>query len=177
MGDETEKRRREMHNLSIQANNYSSSRDLFGRFRNQQQQQLFQQQQQLFQQQQQQQFQSAAQVEQNNEEIELNLGLSLGGRFGVDKNKLIRSSSIAGPIPTLREEGPTSQPHVSYHPTLIRTSSLPTGAEEEWRKRKELQTLRRLEAKRRRSKKLRTLSTRTDKMDLNREEDDKSKDY
>ncbi|THG14188.1 hypothetical protein TEA_020281 [Camellia sinensis var. sinensis] len=42
------------------------------------------------------------------EEIELNLGLSLGGRFGVDKSgnsKLIRSSSIASSIPIVRDGG------------------------------------------------------------------------
>ncbi|KAK9276036.1 hypothetical protein L1049_005567 [Liquidambar formosana] len=41
------------------------------------------------------------------DEIELNLGLSLGGRFGVDKNakKLIRSSSVASSIPIPRDTG------------------------------------------------------------------------
>ncbi|KAJ7943337.1 Ninja family [Quillaja saponaria] len=89
------------------------------------------------------------------EEIELNLGLSLGGRFGVDKNpkKLTRSSSIVGTMPVVREDDSTTPP-ISY-PTLIRTSSLPTETEEEWRKRKELQTLRRMEAKRRRYEKQR----------------------
>lgn len=94
--------------------------------------------------------------EEDAEEIELNLGLSLGGRFGVDKNakKLIRSSSIAGTIPLLRDdEG--SIPAAASYPALIRTSSLPPETEEEWRKRKELQTLRRMEAKRRRFEKQR----------------------
>lgn len=87
-------------------------------------------------------------------EIELNLGLSMGGRFGVDKNanKLIRSSSIAGSIPLPRDDDAATLRSVSY-PTLIRASSLPTETEEEWRKRKELQTLRRMEAKRRRTEK------------------------
>ncbi|EOY01682.1 RNA binding protein, putative isoform 2 [Theobroma cacao] len=95
--------------------------------------------------------------EEEDEEVELNLGLSLGGRFGVDKNakKLTRSSSIAGSIPILREGDANTPPPVPY-PTLIRTSSLPTETEEEWRKRKELQTLRRMAAKRRRSEKQRS---------------------
>lgn len=94
------------------------------------------------------------------EEIELNLGLSLGGRFGVDKSskKLMRSSSIAACLPTVRDDDAlaTSSPPVAYS-SLVRTSSLPVETEEEWRKRKELQTLRRMAAKRRRSEKQRNL--------------------
>ncbi|XP_076902450.1 ninja-family protein AFP3-like [Bidens hawaiensis] len=95
------------------------------------------------------------------EEVELNLGLSLGGRFGVDKSKLIRSSSIAAILPVVKDDdvlgvkekvGPTG----SYG--LIRTASLPVETEDEWRKRKELQSLRRLAAKRRRSEKQRNLN-------------------
>ncbi|CAI9761819.1 unnamed protein product [Fraxinus pennsylvanica] len=84
------------------------------------------------------------------EEIELNLGLSLGGRFGVDKGfkKLTRSSSIAECLPVVRDDN-----DVVAHSGLVRTSSLPTETEEEWKKRKELQMLRRMEAKRRRSEK------------------------
>ncbi|TQD89322.1 hypothetical protein C1H46_025171 [Malus baccata] len=97
-----------------------------------------------------------ANEEEESDELELNLGLSLGGRFGVDKsakNKLIRSSSIAGTMPFVRDDNDETAP--SYTAGLMRTSSLPAEAEEEWRKRKELQTLRRLEAKRRRSEKQR----------------------
>lgn len=94
------------------------------------------------------------------EEIELSLGLSLGGRFGVDKSskKLMRSSSIAACLPAVRDDDAVaaSPPPASY-PSLVRTSSLPVETEEEWRKRKELQTLRRMEAKRRRSEKQRNL--------------------
>nr|POE90778.1 ninja-family protein afp2 [Quercus suber] len=91
--------------------------------------------------------------EEDSEEIELNLGLSLGGRFGVDKSKkkLIRSSSI--------DMSYRNTIDVSYRTNttvLTRTSSLPTETEEEWRKRKELQTLRRMAAKRRRSEKQRS---------------------
>ncbi|CAN4122058.1 unnamed protein product [Withania somnifera] len=95
-------------------------------------------------------------------EVELNLGLSLGGIFGVDKscssnsNKLIRSSSVASCLPIVRDDDALAPPVVSY-PSLVRTSSLPVETEEEWRKRKELQTLRRMEAKRRRSEKQRNL--------------------
>ncbi|XP_022739303.1 ninja-family protein AFP3-like isoform X2 [Durio zibethinus] len=41
--------------------------------------------------------------------------------------------------------------------SLVRTCSLPTETEEEWRKRKELQSLRRMEAKRKRSEKQKNL--------------------
>ncbi|KAK4479821.1 hypothetical protein RD792_015360 [Penstemon davidsonii] len=92
--------------------------------------------------------------EEGDDEIELNLGLSLGGRFGVDKTKLIRSSSIASCLPVVRDDADTVAPvpPVAYS-SLMRTSSLPVETEEAWRKRKELQTLRRMEAKRRRSEK------------------------
>ncbi|XP_065860583.1 ninja-family protein AFP2-like [Euphorbia lathyris] len=97
---------------------------------------------------------TAASEGEEEEEIELNLGLSLGGRFGVDKTakNLKRSSSIAGSIPLLRNHDSLNTPPASY-PVLMRTSSLPTETEEEWRKRKEMQSLRRMEAKRRRSEK------------------------
>lgn len=98
--------------------------------------------------------------EEEEDEIELNLGLSLGGRFGVDKTDkkklLMRSASIAGILPVVRDDGDAvAPPPVSYSAALIRTSSLPAETEEEWRKRKELQSLRRMEAKRRRSEKQR----------------------
>ncbi|KAJ0042657.1 hypothetical protein Pint_19049 [Pistacia integerrima] len=98
------------------------------------------------------------------EEIELSLGLSLNGRFGVDPeraNKLKRSSSIPDFL------NPTGKDFNNYNNNessflvpvgcgnLIRTCSLPTETEEDWRKRKELQTLRRMEAKRKRSEKQR----------------------
>lgn len=94
------------------------------------------------------------------DDLELNLGLSLGGRFGVNKSSgsLIRSSSIAGPIPLVRDEiEAVTPPAVAVPPyaSLVRTSSLPVETEEEWRKRKEIQSLRRMAAKRRRSEKQR----------------------
>ncbi|XP_071735561.1 ninja-family protein AFP3-like [Rutidosis leptorrhynchoides] len=98
------------------------------------------------------------------DEVELNLGLSLHGRFGVDKSKLIRSSSIATILPVVRDDDDvlggskkTGSGGGSYS-GLIRTASLPVETEDEWRKRKELQSLRRLAAKRRRSEKQRNLS-------------------
>lgn len=96
------------------------------------------------------------------DDLELNLGLSLGGRFGVNKtsNTLVRSSSIAGPIPLGRDEiEAVTPPAVAVPPyaSLVRTSSLPVETEEEWRKRKEIQSLRRMAAKRRRSEKQRAV--------------------
>ncbi|XP_010528407.1 PREDICTED: ninja-family protein AFP3 [Tarenaya hassleriana] len=101
------------------------------------------------------------------EDVELSLGLSLNGRFGVDplaKSKLTRSSSIPEFIITSSVKSKTSDSdressspaHVGASATIMRTCSLPTETEEEWRKRKELQSLRRLEAKRKRSEKQRT---------------------
>lgn len=99
------------------------------------------------------------------QELELNLGLSLGGRFGVDKDRkgLVRSSSIAGTMPLIRDEDTlggavtTAPPQADRITSLARTTSLPTETEEEWRRRKEIQTLRRMEAKRRRSEKQKVL--------------------
>ncbi|KAH0919481.1 hypothetical protein HID58_027141 [Brassica napus] len=101
------------------------------------------------------------QEEEDDEEIELNLGLSLGGRFGVDRSsKLVRSSSVVVTMPLFREPETTKPAETSVamarRTGLTRTTSLPAESEEEWRKRKEMQTLRRMAAKRRRSEKLRT---------------------
>ncbi|PUZ42180.1 hypothetical protein GQ55_9G564600 [Panicum hallii var. hallii] len=56
------------------------------------------------------------------EEVELSLGLSLGGRFGVDRkgDKLVRSSSVAAVM--------TAPVEVAAPPTLGRTSSVPVEA-------------------------------------------------
>ena len=90
------------------------------------------------------------------EELELSLGLSLNGRFGVDPlraQNLIRSSSIPDFANPGRDKDAACVVPMACAP-LIRTCSLPTETEE-WRKRKELQTLRRMEAKRKRSEKQR----------------------
>ncbi|GMN42014.1 hypothetical protein TIFTF001_011239 [Ficus carica] len=115
------------------------------------------------------------QEEEDSEELELNLGLSLGGRFGVDKTmkskKLTRSSSIIGTMPIARDSDDSAAlvPPVSSYGPLVRTSSLPTETEEEWRKRKELQTLRRMAAKRRRSEKQRHSSGKAERDDEERD--------
>ncbi|XP_064959954.1 ninja-family protein 6-like [Musa acuminata AAA Group] len=87
-------------------------------------------------------------TEGDSDEIELSLGLSLGGCFGADPKgkKLVRSSSIAS-FTSLPWE-----PEFPVVPTaaLTRTSSLPTETEEDRRKRKEMQSFKRLEAKRKR---------------------------
>ncbi|CAM0871989.1 unnamed protein product [Alopecurus aequalis] len=155
------------------------------------------------------------------EEVELSLGLSLGGRFGPDRSRLPRSSSVAcimapeevalappaalartSSLPTMADAdagnklslpgwdaartngaevepsatlqgsgvspGPTLKLPASGSPSpgssngegkghegnpvniLARTSSLPAGSDDELRKRKEAQTLKRLEVKRKR---------------------------
>ncbi|KAL2233503.1 UNVERIFIED_CONTAM: Ninja-family protein AFP2 [Sesamum indicum] len=98
-------------------------------------------------------------AKEDDEGIELNLGLSLGGRVGVEKNSmnLVRSSSVASCLPLVRDDNDAVAPSTAAYAGLVRTSSLPVETEEEWRKRKKLQTLRRMEAKRRRSEKQRNL--------------------
>ncbi|KAK0584425.1 hypothetical protein LWI29_013049 [Acer saccharum] len=101
------------------------------------------------------------QNEEKTEEIELSLGLSLNGRFGVDPTrdeKLSRSSSIPDFMnPTTVKEDNNNDSSSFVLPmacaNLIRTCSLPTETEEDWRMRKELQTFRRMQAKRKRSEK------------------------
>ncbi|CAL9135189.1 unnamed protein product, partial [Musa textilis] len=88
--------------------------------------------------------------ESNEVELNLSLGLSLAGCFGVDPEgkKLVRSSSIASfsSLPRVHD-------FFTVTPTLVRASSLPPESEEERWKRKESQGLRRLEAKRKRLEK------------------------
>ncbi|XVE68303.1 hypothetical protein DITRI_Ditri09bG0056700 [Diplodiscus trichospermus] len=102
------------------------------------------------------------------EEIELSLGLSLNGRFGVDPRakKLTRSSSIPDFVNNSTRKD-TNESSSSLFPlafgSLARTCSLPTETEEEWRKRKELQSLRRMEAKRKRSEKQKNLKAARDR--------------
>ncbi|XP_057969831.1 ninja-family protein AFP3-like [Malania oleifera] len=93
------------------------------------------------------------------EEIELSLGLSMNGRFGVDPkaNKLARSSSVSDFFLNQARNGDTARPIPLTCSALVRTCSLPTETDEEWRKRKELQSLRRMEAKRKRTEKQRNL--------------------
>ncbi|KAI9121525.1 hypothetical protein K1719_008558 [Acacia pycnantha] len=101
--------------------------------------------------------------EEDEEELELTLGLSMNGRFGVDPRakKIKRTSSIPEFMnrnPILQEEEKAiGMPMGCGTSSLVRTCSLPAATEEEWRRRKELQTLRRLEARRKRSEKQRNL--------------------
>lgn len=102
--------------------------------------------------------------EKDEAEIELSLGLSMNGRFGVDpiRKKLKRSSSIANLVFTAgaADNGSTHHaPAVEFdrYALLSRTRSLPTEVEEEWRRRKEYQSMRRMEAKKKRMEKLKNL--------------------
>ncbi|KAI3665825.1 hypothetical protein L6452_44460 [Arctium lappa] len=96
--------------------------------------------------------------------VELSLGLSLNGRFGVERrctvgnssygndDRLVRSTSVAD-FSSFASVGDDPTP-LSLNSPLTRTCSLPIETEEEWKKRKELQSLRRSEAKRKRVEKL-----------------------
>uniref|UniRef100_A0A6N2NFJ2 Ninja-family protein n=1 Tax=Salix viminalis TaxID=40686 RepID=A0A6N2NFJ2_SALVM len=100
--------------------------------------------------------------EEGEEDVELSLGLSLNGRFGVDpkaKNNT-RSSSIASDfINPATENGSAFGVSNMESNYLSRTCSSPTETTEEWRKRKETQTLRRMEAKRKRTEKQKNSKT------------------
>ncbi|XP_062211553.1 ninja-family protein Os03g0419100-like [Phragmites australis] len=86
------------------------------------------------------------------DDIELNLGLSLGGRFGTETKRLrlVRSSSIATVYSVPSLDGDGNGPSPAAPPPLMRTSSLPTEPEEERWRRREMQSRRRLEARRKR---------------------------
>ncbi|KAE9449336.1 hypothetical protein C3L33_18746, partial [Rhododendron williamsianum] len=103
---------------------------------------------------------SVVTTEDDEESIELSLGLSLNGRFGVDPQRekiLSRSSSVSAFIFTNEKQG--NENRVCVGQGLMRTCSLPAEGEEEWRKRKVAQTARRMEAKRKRVEKLRNLKS------------------
>ncbi|KAJ8567134.1 hypothetical protein K7X08_019342 [Anisodus acutangulus] len=108
--------------------------------------------------------------EEDEDDIELSLSLSLNGRFGVDPQRatgIKRSSSITNFMFTGGDESSNGRsfPGCSYAP-IARTCSLPVEGEEECRKRKELQSLRRLEAKRKRMEKLQNVTVVKEKVDL-----------
>lgn len=93
-------------------------------------------------------------VNQGEGEIELSLGLSLNGRFGVDPkrcNNIIRAASISG-----FEDAKRWSLGGAHDAVLSRTCSLPMDTDE-WRKKKELQSLKRLEAKRKRMEKMKNV--------------------
>lgn len=111
--------------------------------------------------------------EEEEEGVELSLGLSLNGRFGVDpkkaKMKLLRSSSVSTLMYAAGVAG-GEENHAPLVPIaectrLCRTCSLPTETAEEWRKRKELESLRRMEAKRRRMDKIKLMRVGREKVD------------
>ncbi|KAJ0608064.1 putative ethylene-responsive binding factor-associated repression, Ninja family [Helianthus annuus] len=86
-------------------------------------------------------------------DVELSLGLSLNGKFGlkpersvgkdnnVNNNKLYRASSVTDLVNF------SVDVELTLYSPLTRTCSLPPETEVEWRKTKELQSLRRSEAK------------------------------
>lgn len=78
-------------------------------------------------------------VAEGGDDEELSLGLSLNGRFGVDpkKQKILNRSSSVSDFKVPGDKKMENEIQFS----IIRTSSLPTETEEEWRKRKELQSL------------------------------------
>ncbi|XP_073293975.1 ninja-family protein AFP3-like [Primulina huaijiensis] len=101
--------------------------------------------------------------EEEDGEIELSLGLSMNGRFGVDpeRKKLRRACSISNLVFAVgvadngsrhKERGAALE---AYAP-LARTCSLPTQAEE-WRHRKVLESTRSMEARKKRMEKLKNV--------------------
>ncbi|KAE9605035.1 hypothetical protein Lal_00036786 [Lupinus albus] len=94
------------------------------------------------------------------EGIELSLDLSMNGRFGIDPTakKIKRTTSIPEFMNPMRiRDDDVVEMNNNGSSNLIRTCSLPTENEEEWKRRKELQTLRRMEARRKRYEKQRNL--------------------
>ncbi|OIW16741.1 hypothetical protein TanjilG_14511 [Lupinus angustifolius] len=84
----------------------------------------------------------------------------MNGRFGVDptSKKIKRTTSIPEFTNPMRiRDHAVQKMNNNCSTNLIRTCSLPTETEEEWKKRKELQTLRRMEARRKRYEKQRNL--------------------
>ncbi|KZV51628.1 hypothetical protein F511_25001 [Dorcoceras hygrometricum] len=101
--------------------------------------------------------------EEEDGEIELSLGLSMNGRFGVDpaRKKLRRASSISNLVFAVavadngsRNEG--LEPVLESHTPLARTCSLPNQTEE-WRDRKALESTRSMEARKKRMEKLKNV--------------------
>uniref|UniRef100_K3ZE40 Ninja-family protein n=1 Tax=Setaria italica TaxID=4555 RepID=K3ZE40_SETIT len=86
------------------------------------------------------------------DDVELSLGLSLGGRFGTEakRQRLARSSSIASVCSVSSLDGDDADPSPAAPLPLLRPSSLPTETEEERWRRREMQSRRRLEARRKR---------------------------
>ncbi|XP_022895957.1 ninja-family protein AFP3-like isoform X2 [Olea europaea var. sylvestris] len=110
------------------------------------------------------------QEQEADEEIELSLDLSSNGRFGMDPNrnvkKLKRSSSISNMFfaADAVDSGVNgARAAFQSYGTLMRTSSLPADPPEEWRRRKELQTMRRMEARKKRMEKLKNVRIGKDK--------------
>lgn len=100
--------------------------------------------------------------EMDEEDFELSLGLSMNGRFGFDPNtkKIKRTTSIPESMIPVTVGGGSSSGGSGGGSSgggggLMRTCSLPVENEEEWRKRKELQSQRRMEARKKRYEKQR----------------------
>ncbi|KAH6830336.1 hypothetical protein C2S53_007502 [Perilla frutescens var. hirtella] len=99
-------------------------------------------------------------------ELELSLGLSMNGRFGVDpmRKKLKRSSSISNLVFAVGASSHQARAaELDTYAPLARTRSLPTEAEEEWHRHKEFQSMRRMEARKKRMEKLRNVRVQKDK--------------
>ncbi|GJX17140.1 ninja-family protein AFP3-like protein [Tanacetum coccineum] len=95
-------------------------------------------------------------VDHEEENIELSLGLSLNGKYGIEKrrmdnnnNMLIRASSVVTDMTSFLTDDQTTS-------SLTRTCSLPVEMmeDDEFRRKKEMQSLRRFEAKRKRVEKM-----------------------
>ncbi|XP_076950549.1 ninja-family protein AFP3-like [Bidens hawaiensis] len=94
----------------------------------------------------------------NNNAVELNLGLSLNGRFGLESPQRSvtdeNNNNIVNNINKLYRASSVTDVKSSLDYPLTRTSSLPPETAVDRQRRKQLQSLRRLEAKRKRVEKL-----------------------
>ncbi|KAK4490746.1 hypothetical protein RD792_001451 [Penstemon davidsonii] len=99
--------------------------------------------------------------EKEGEELQLSLGLSMNGRFGTDptSKKLRRSSSISNLVFPVGAGSTHQTRGVAFdgHAPLGRTRSLPIEVEAACRRRRDLQSMKQMEARKKRMEKLKSV--------------------
>ncbi|KAL3844597.1 hypothetical protein ACJIZ3_002000 [Penstemon smallii] len=99
--------------------------------------------------------------EKEGEELQLSLGLSMNGRFGTDptRKKLRRSSSISNLVFPVGAASTHQTRGVAFdgHAPLERTRSLPIEVEAACRRHRELQSMKQMEARKKRMEKLKSV--------------------